>query len=197
MQIPGLPPLEWTHGAGEAQWASSVLTLTAAMGADWTNDASGAGEVQHRATSLSFVPDGDFQLAARVGVEQPRSTFDAGALTLWVDQDHWAKLCFEWSPQGEAMVVSVVTREYSDDVNSTVVEADAVHLRVSRTGPAFAFHSSSDGRFWRFVRLFRLPHDGAVRAGFMSQAPLGDRCVARFADIRYETSPPSDLRDGS
>jgi regulation of enolase protein 1 (concanavalin A-like superfamily) len=197
MEIPGLPPLEWTHGTGEAQWESSVLTLTAAKGVDWTNDAAGAAEVQHRATSLSFVPEGDFQLAARVRVEQPRSTFDAGALTLWIDEACWAKLCFEWSPPGEATVVSVVTNEYSDDANSTVVDTDAVYLRISRTGPAFAFHSSPDGRFWRFVRLFRLHADSVVRAGFMAQAPLGDRCVAQFANIRYATRAPSDLRDGS
>ena len=80
---------------------------------DWTNDATGADQ-QHAAASLAFLaPTQPFVLSARITVEGRRTTFDAGALSLWSDQDHWAKVCFESSPQGEAMVVSVVTHRYS------------------------------------------------------------------------------------
>ena len=41
-------------------------------------------------------------------VDAPRTTFDAAVLTLWADSDHWAKVCFERSPRGEDMVVTVV-----------------------------------------------------------------------------------------
>src|SRR5699024_6132347 len=108
------------------------------------------------ATSLGFTPEGDFQFSARVEVPGPRTTFDAGVLTLWVDSQYWAKLCFEYSPQGTAMVVSVVTNGYSDDANSWLVDGDAVYLRICRIGPAYAFHASADGHTWDFVRLFRL-----------------------------------------
>jgi regulation of enolase protein 1 (concanavalin A-like superfamily) len=196
MEIPGLPSLGWTHDAGDARWADGVLTLVAAAGVDWSNDASG-GAFQHRATSLAFAPTTDFQLSARVRVEGRRSTFDAGVLSLWADDDHWAKLCFEWSPQGEAMVVSVVTNGYSDDANSVVVTGEAVDVRISRVGPAYAFHYSADGSFWHFVRLFRLHTDRDVLAGFLAQAPMGDRCVAHFSDIQYAERPLDDLRNGS
>ena len=57
----------------------------------------------------------------------------------------WAKLCFEYSPQREPMVVSVVTRGLSDDCNSFVVDGATVWLRIARVGSAFAFHASTDG----------------------------------------------------
>ena len=116
---------------------------------------------------------------------------------LWVDADHWAKLCFEYSPQGEAMVVSVVTNGFSDDCNSTLVAEDHVYLRVSRVGAGWAFHSSPDAEQWSFVRLFRLNTDLPISVGFLSQAPLGDSCVASFEDIELASTAPSDLRDGS
>ena len=93
------------------------------------------------------------------------------------------------------MVVSVVTNGFSDDVNSFLVD-DAVYLRVSRVGPAWAFHASPDGVEWRFVRLFRLYTDEPVHVGFMSQAPLGEPCVAVFDEIDYRREAPADLRSG-
>ncbi|NLP82792.1 DUF1349 domain-containing protein [Microbacterium sp. CFH 90308] len=192
--LPGLPALEWTNGIGGfTAVADGGFQLTAAAGVDWTNDASGT-EPQHRATSLAFTVHDDFQLSARVRVGHPRTTFDAGVLSLWADEDHWAKLCFEWSPHGAAMVVSVVTNQYSDDANAIDVDTEEVWLRVSKIGPAFAFHSSPDGRVWRFVRLFRLLTDKPVQAGFLAQAPLGDSATATFSDIRYVRETLAELR---
>lgn len=193
-----LPPLAWTHTAGDAEFDpdDGELRLRAAAGVDWSNDAVGAPPV-HGATMLGFaVPDHDFTLSARVGVRGSRTTFDAGALALWADGDHWAKLCFEYSPQGEPMVVSVVTNTYSDDTNSAVVRDDAVFLRIARVGAAWAFHASRDGEVWDFVRLFRL-RTPPTSVGFLSQAPMGETCDARFRDIRFSDGAPADLRDGT
>ncbi|SEI79258.1 hypothetical protein SAMN04487917_102445 [Arthrobacter sp. yr096] len=197
-EVAGLPPLEWTSSPGHASYdqTEGTLTLTAAPGVDWTNDSLG-GEAQHGATALGFRAPSAFSLSARVLVSSPRTTFDAGVLALWADSEHWAKLCFEYSPQGEAMVVSVVTNQYSDDSNGPVWTAPWVYLRVSRVGPAWAFHSSADGREWSFVRLFRLDTEKPVHVGFMSQAPMGDSCEARFDSIEFSETSPENLRDGS
>lgn len=200
-RVSALPELEWTHGSSSARFdeATGALLLTSAAGVDWTNDATGAAP-QHGASSLSFLaPAVPFTLQARVEVVGPRTTFDAGVLTIWRDSDHWAKLCFEYSPQGEAMVVSVVTRRFSDDVNSTLVPERAVWLRLAFLGgDAWAFHASRDGIRWDFVRLFALT-GGAdpIRVGFMAQAPLGDACTAVFDEIDLRVGRLSDLRDGS
>lgn len=195
--VAGLPELTWTSTVGEAVIdGDDSLTLTASRGVDWSNSAL-SDDKQHDATALGFSAPDTFSLSARVRVAGERSTFDAGALVLWADIDHWAKLCFEYSPLGEAMVVSVVTNEFSDDCNSTLVEADNVFLRVSRVGAGWAFHSSPDGSHWSFVRLFRLDTDLPVTVGFLSQAPMGESCVASFEQIRLTPDVPSDLRDSS
>jgi len=148
VSVPELPTLRWTHGTGRSTYdrETAELSLRAEAGVDWINDALG-GSGNHGATLLGFpAPEGDFALSARVEVVGERTTFDAAVLGLWRDDDHWAKLCFEFSPprppaaRGAAMVVSVVTDRFSDDVNSSMVAADHVHLRIVRTGAAFAFH---------------------------------------------------------
>ena len=116
---------------------------------------------------------------------------------LFGDERVWAKLCFECSPQLEPMVVSVVTRGVSDDCNSFAVDADHVWLRVSRIGPAFAFHASMDGATWSLVRHFALPATDELLVGFEAQSPLGTGCTASFTKLRYEAQTLSDIRSGA
>jgi regulation of enolase protein 1 (concanavalin A-like superfamily) len=199
IDIPGLPPLRWTGDHGDAHFdpGASALTLVSARGVDWTNDAFG-GEQQQAATALAFDAPETFTLSARISVTGQRSTFDAGALAIWADSDHWAKLCFEFSPQAESMVVSVVTADgFSDDTNSSVVGADAVFLRLTRIGSGWAFHESRDGATWSFVRQFRLALPQPPLVGFLAQAPMGDACTAVFDHIAFDLVVPRDLRDGS
>lgn len=95
------------------------------------------------------------------------------------------------------VVVSVVTTRSSDDCNAGAASGPFVHLRISRVGQGWAFHSSADGRDWAFVRPFRVHTDEPVRIGFMSQAPPGERCVSQFERIELTSTVPADLRDGS
>jgi regulation of enolase protein 1 (concanavalin A-like superfamily) len=139
--------------------------------------------------------EGDFMLSARVSVAF-RSTFDAGVLLLWSSARSWAKLCFELSPQGEPMVVSVVTRGASDDCNSFVVDDGDVRLRIARLGSAYAFHASTDGAVWRLVRHFALEPDVEPRVGFLAQSPLGAGCSVRFDQISFTPDRLDDLRSG-
>jgi len=142
-------------------------------------------------------PGAPFQLSACVDVEF-EATFDAGVLMVWGADDVWAKLCFEYSPDGEPMVVSVVTRSLSDDANSMVVEGHRVWLRVSASAASYAFHASTDGVRWQLVRHFALPPtESPVRIGFSSQSPTGAGCVTEFSQVRFLARPLADLRDGT
>jgi regulation of enolase protein 1 (concanavalin A-like superfamily) len=144
---------------------------------------------------LATPPDGPFRLRARVDIDF-HATYDAGCLLLWGDDATWAKLCFEYSPQGSGMAVSVVTRGLSDDANGFTVSGPTLWLRVSRRGSAYAFHASSDGAWWHFVRQFGLG-DTTVRLGFEVQSPLGDGVTATFTELSFAQEPPGELRDGS
>jgi len=150
------------------------------------------------APRLIGVPDSRFQLSALVEVEFG-ATFDAGVLVVWVNERSWAKLCLEYSPAGQPMVVSVVTRERSDDANSRDVEGSGTWLRVSRsTAGSFAFHAATDGVHWSLIRHFSLdagPGD-VVRIGFLAQSPTGEGCRASFTQLRYLPEALDDLRGG-
>ncbi len=156
-----------------------------------------SGSTLNAPTLTGSPPAGDFQLSARATVAFS-STFDAGALVVWVNNQNWAKLCFEYSPSGERMVVSVVTREVSDDANAFIVQADSVWLRVSRLDNVLAFHASVDGKAWTLVRVFALaaPLSGAV-VGFSVQSPTGDGCMVAFDHLSFTEGRLSELRDGS
>jgi regulation of enolase protein 1 (concanavalin A-like superfamily) len=159
-----------------------------------------AESLLNAATLLGTAPPGDFQLSARVTVDFA-ATYDAGVLLLWVDERHWGKLCFEFSPAGEPMIVSVVTRGVSDDANAFVVPGKSVWLRVSRIDRAFAYHASEDGRIWRMIRFFTLDDagdpPGRELVGLEAQSPTGDGCAVTFEEIRFVPERLAELRDGS
>ena len=181
------PPADWSIAAGPA------LTIAAGARTDLFVDPQGGAETLNAPCLIGEVA-GDFVLSARVTVGFA-ATYDAGALLLYAGERLWAKLCFEFSPQRQPMVVSVVTRGVSDDCNSFVVSGNQVWLRVARLGPALAFHASTDGAFWHFVRHFALGAD-ALATGFLAQSPTGDSCAATFDTIRFAPQRLGDLRNG-
>ena len=126
--VPGLPFT--LSPSSEAVWtiaeAPATVTASAAPHSDIFIDPGAdtllnAESMLNAATLLGVPPEGDFQFSARVTVEFA-STYDAGVLLLWINDRHWGKLCLELSPDGEPMIVSVVTRGVSDDANAFVVD---------------------------------------------------------------------------
>jgi uncharacterized protein len=160
-------------------------------------DSTDAESMLNAATLLGLPAAGDFQFSARVSVDF-RSQYDAGVLLLWLDGRNWGKFCFEFSPASEPMVVSVVTRGVSDDANAFVVGQRSVWLRVSRIDRIYAYHASTDGKWWTLVRVFSLGSRVAEhRIGFEAQSPTGDGCAVTFDDIRFVSERLIELRDGS
>jgi uncharacterized protein len=182
------PPVRWSVPSGGS------LMLAAGPRTDLFADPQGAAPVLN-APALVGDPRGDFLLSARVTVEFA-ATFDAGVLVLFANESSWAKLCFEYSPQGRPMVVSVVTRGVSDDCNSVEIDGDRVWLRIARVGPAFAFHASTDGSDWQFVRHFALEPGDEPAVGFAAQSPTGEGCMATFEEVGYRPERLGDLRSG-
>jgi uncharacterized protein len=202
LKLPGLPfPLEPAGSPPPGcRVLHGVLTLTAAANTDLFIDpaATDLADLPDAGRFAGLPPAGDFTLAAQVSVNFA-SMYDAGVLLLHARERHWAKLCFEYSPQRRPTAVTVVTRGTSDDCNSFEVDGDTLWLRITRTGAAWAFHASPDGTWWRLLRYFSLTGDAAdlVRVGFMAQSPAGEGCAATFDQITFRPGAPSNLRDGS
>ena len=183
------PPLDWKVEH------ESNLTIVAGENTDWFIDPAGNYARDNAPGALFAPPDVDFLLSARVAVDFA-SAFDAGVLQVRERDDVWAKLCFEYSPQGQPMIVSVVTRGVSDDCNSVTIEGQEIYLRIAHSAPTIAFHYSRDGHYWHLVRYFTLGKLDNLRVGFSSQSPTGQKCTAAFSDISYRPGKLKDNRSG-
>jgi regulation of enolase protein 1 (concanavalin A-like superfamily) len=181
-------PVSWDVGDGEQ------LTIVSGTRTDLFADPAGGSRTDKAPGAFFTPPDETFRVSARVAVEFA-STYDAGALTVYGNDDRWAKLCFEFSPQRQPMIVSVVTHGLSDDCNSVPLDRSEVYLRIVRQPPIWAFHYSSDGQFWHLVRYFSLGDLPQVRIGF-SQSPMGEQCKVIFSEIAYRSDAPANLRNG-
>jgi len=204
--MPELPELPFSTTASHpGAWSrdeQGPLVATAPAHTDFYvnpggEDSADAESMLNAVTFLGVPPEGDFQLSALVTVDF-QAQYDAGVLFLWSDEKHWAKLCFEFSPAAEPMVVSVVTVDRSDDANAFVVDDRSVGLRMSRVGQVYAFHASTDGKKWQLVRVFSLGDSVAGHTiGFEAQSPTGDGCRVTFDQVHFTRHRLEDLRDGS
>ena len=183
-----IPPVEWDVSK------DGKLSITSGKATDLFVDPQGEYSVNN-SPRLMFVGDTVFQLSAKVEVSF-RSDYDAGGLLLYQNDNLWAKLCFELSPQKKPTIVTVVNSTVSDDCNSTIIENDYIFLRVTKLQSAFAFHYSSDSKYWHLVRYFRLEENSNTEIGFFSQSPTGNICITKFSEIKYSPETITDIRNG-
>lgn len=139
---------------------------------------------------------GDFQLVAHVRARLAAAS-DAVALFVHGSSTHWAKLLIERSPQGVDTIVTVVTRDLSDDANGPSVSPPGeTWLRISRMQETYAFHYSRDGTFWSLARLFAIGRIATHRVGLSIQSPRGDGLTAQFDTVNIASSTLQNARDG-
>jgi regulation of enolase protein 1 (concanavalin A-like superfamily) len=189
-------PLRWhLPPAGEPESGPDWVAFAAGPQTDLFADPGGA-PARVEPPLLLGVPEGDYQLAARVSARL-EATYDAAALIVWSSETSWAKLALERSPQGEPTIVTVVTRGLSDDVNSFTAPGGAASLRVSRLGSAYAFHASLGGAWWSLIRYFTLDGAETAAVGFSVQSPTGEGTHGRFDAIAWSSDRLAELRDGS
>jgi uncharacterized protein len=198
LSLPALPaPLTWKNQPLDSSInADGKLSITAGPVTDWFIDPAGGVVKQDAPVALFAPPDEQFWLKAKVTVHHA-ATFDAGVLFLYEKDDLWAKLCFEFSPQRQPMIVSVVTRGLSDDCNSVPVNGNSVYMRIHRRNEIIAFHYSLEGSAWHFVRYFTLGKLEQLQVGFSAQSPTGKSCQVTFSEIEYKPGLIADLRNGT
>ncbi len=196
--LPCLPgAIHWKNNPlGFQLLSENDFSITTCPTSDWFIDPANGQATNNAPAALFIPPDQDFILSARVTVDF-HSTYDAGVLCIYGNNRFWAKLCFEYSPQNQPMIVSVVTRGTSDDCNAAVIAGNAVHLRIHRRAGAWAFHYSLDGDIWGLVRYFALKTKENVQVGFLAQSPTGKGCKVVFSDINYLPGIIEDIRSGA
>ena len=153
---------------------------------------------QHTKDSAPFLwmaVQGDFVAQAHV---RPTftTTWDAGALMVRYDQQHWAKICFESTDLPSTAVVSVVTNGVSDDANGVDLTTPDVWLQIARVGNVFGLHYALDGKSWKMVRFFGLPVPHTVKVGLVAQSPAGPGTTIDFLSFSIESRAVKNLRAG-
>lgn len=173
---------------------AQVFSISSGPKSDWFVDPFD-GAIANSAPMLKFTPANTFVFQAKVTVSF-QAKWDAGALMLWADDHHWAKLSLELSPQKKPTIVTVVTRGLSDDCNSITVEGNAVYLQIAKTGSTYVFYYSTDGSSWNIVRTFNLDTTSPVSLGLESQSPDGNGSTAVFSRMLYSEHKIANVYTG-
>jgi len=194
--INGVPQkLSWVNSPLKWKYELKKLTIWAGEKTDLFADPQHEYTVMNSPKAV-FRPDETFLLSGKAEVNF-KTDYDAAVLVLYAGDDAWAKLCFEYSPQKKPYVVSVVNNGLSDDCNHIPINGNKIYLRVAGLGNnIFAFHYSTNGKYWNMVRYFFLTTKKEIRVGFSSQSPTGKSCTSTFSQISYAKKKLKNLRNG-
>lgn len=168
-----------------------ALVVSAPAAADFFIDPSGE-TIKSSAPFLYTKVKSDFSVVTRVSVEM-KQQYDSGCLMVMADDTHWAKLCFEFF-EDYPSILSVVTKNSSDDCISAKVEVTQPYLRIARAGNCFAFHYSLDGKRWELVRYFGLDCPEEIKVGVVAQSPVGDGAQVKFDLFLLADGSSGDIR---
>jgi len=184
IHIKGIPhPLEWVIEPTAFEQTSSTIEITAGPHTNMFYAPHGYFHVSNM-PKLLFTPSGDFALQTKAYTEH-KSKWEAAMLVVYIDENYWAKLCFENQEPGIQRMVSVVTNKISDDAYSDIVKGNTIYMRVSKKGKEIQFSYSKDGENWVGIRYFRLNSDKPLKVGFSSQSPIGEGLKSSFSEIQY------------
>lgn len=112
---------------------------------------------------------------------QFNQTYDAGALYMYENNDHWVKFAFEMD---EKKLKRLVTRtlEYSDDNNHETIAEPEILLKISSDTKSIGYYYSKDSIHWNLVRVHKNDFKDVYYLGISSQSPLGGGMVTQFWD---------------
>jgi regulation of enolase protein 1 (concanavalin A-like superfamily) len=143
------------------------------------------------APKLLFTPDNDFVLIASIE-HSFSSKWDGGAIVLKQDSLNWIKFCFEKDYTGARRVVSVVTKNISDDCNSVEIKTNKVFYKLAKADNVITLYYSLEGKKWFLIRHLQFDTDKNLTLGFLAQSPTGKKCQVKFSNISYQAKKIKD-----
>ncbi len=147
------------------------------------------------APKLLFKADDNFVLTASVE-HAFANKWDGGAIVIRQDSLNWIKFCFEKDYTGAKRVVSVVTKNISDDCNSVEIKANKVFYKVAKADNVITLYYSVNGMKWFLIRHLQFDTHKGFQVGFLAQSPTGNRCEVRFSNITYRIKKIKDPYTG-
>lgn len=114
------------------------------------------------APKLLFKADDNFVLTASIE-HAFTNKWDGGAIVIRQDSLNWIKFCFEKDYTGAKRVVSVVTKNISDDCNSVEIKANKVFYKVAKADNVITLYYSTNGIKWFLIRHLQFDAQRAFR----------------------------------
>lgn len=191
LNLPSIPKkLAWKNTPKSFKINKNTLIIEAGEKTDMFRDPNVTYNTDN-APKLLFQPDDDFILSVKVEHDF-LNKWDAGALVLISDSLNWVKFCFEKDYTGTRRVVSVVTKNISDDCNSVAGNSNFIYLKLAKAGNVITLYTSDNGEKWLLIRHFQFPMKTDFYAGFLAQSPTGSQCTVKFSEIKYEARKIED-----
>lgn len=195
LNIPSIPhTLFWENTPDKYSIEGNELTIIAGEKTDMFRDPNVTYNTDN-APKLLFKPADNFILIASIE-HSFANKWDGGALVIKSDSLNWVKFCFEKDYTGARRVVSVVTKNVSDDCNSVEISGDKAFYKIAKADNVITLYYSSDGVKWFLVRHLQFDLKPGFKVGFLAQSPTGTKCEVTFSDIRYEARKIKDPYTG-
>ena len=190
-----LTELTWLNQPDSFEIEDGVLQIEAAKGTDFFIDPADSTKTA-TAPLLYTTVKHDFVATALVRPDFS-SLWNAVSLMVYFDDQNWIKFAFENSDATGKSIVSVVTKDISDDANGVILEDhDEIWLRMIKKGNTFAMFWSVDGKDFRMTRVCAFPEAESVMIGVEAQCPVGDSARHEILYFEVEHTTVQDLRKG-
>lgn len=194
LRIASIPhPLYWENKPINYTLKGNKLVIESGAKTDMFRDPNVTYNTDN-APKLVFKTTEDFILISKIE-HRFSNKWDGGALILKYDSLNWVKFCFEKDYTGAHRVVSVVTKDISDDCNSVTIASDFVWFKMAKAGKVITLYYSTNGQKWILVRHFQF-EPKQVQIGFLAQSPTGNKCRVMFSEINYKQKTISDPYKG-
>jgi regulation of enolase protein 1 (concanavalin A-like superfamily) len=195
MTMDDLQGFQWINPPVSHSFEGGILKVFPGDTTDFFNDPA-SEKIVDTAPLLYKEMRRDFVATAKVKPDF-RDIWNACAMMVYVDSTNWGKLCFENSDATGPSVVSVVTKDRSDDCNGPVVNKQAeIWMKVARKDNVFGFYWSLDGDEYKMARLFSLPEEEYVKIGIVAQCPASSSVEHQFLYFSLEEKTINDMRKG-
>ena len=193
--IGNLGDFKWLNEPKSFQIENGTLKVVAKKETDFFNNPEDMKKVS-TAPLLFKEINGDFVAKALVRPDFT-SLWNAVALMVHIDNDNWIKFAFENSDATGKSIVSVVTKNVSDDANGVILnDQDQIWLKLVRKGNIFSMLWSINGRDFKMARLSAMPKIDSVKIGIEFQSPVGESAAHRIEYFKIEKITVQDLRKG-
>jgi hypothetical protein len=185
VNIKAIPhPLYWDNKPEKFTLQNNTLTVVAGPKTDMFRDPNVTYNTDN-APKLLFTADSNFVLSTSIA-HSFAYKWDGGAIVLIADSLNWIKFCFEKDYTGARRVVTVVTKDISDDCNSIELKSNVVFFKIAKADNVITLYCSANNSQWLLVRHLQFNTSKPLRVGFLAQSPTGKRCTVKFSNIRYK-----------